>query len=205
MKRYVLNILALFVVCGQAMADNVLSVKDIIIPQGGISTVEFELRNTDEVTALQFDLMLPEGLSVAINERGRLAFAKSQRIEEHSLMMQENEPGEYRVLLYSSNLYLIEGNSGPFMTLTIQAAPDLLEGTVLTGQLTGILLTQVNETRLTPADVTFNVIIVEDEDSIGLIREAQEADGNIYDLSGRRVIRTTKGVYIKNSQRILVK
>ena len=147
MKRYVLNMLALLVICGQAMADNVLSVKDVTIPQGGTATVEFELNNTDEVTALQFDLTLPDGLSVATNEQGRLAFAKSQRIEEHSLMMQENEPGEYRVLLYSTNLYLIEGNSGPFMTLTIQATPNLPEGTTLTGQLTGILLTKTDTRR----------------------------------------------------------
>lgn len=209
MKRYALNILALLLACGQVVADDVLSVKDVFIPQGGTATVEIELNNTDEVTALQFDLILPEGLSVATNDRGRLMFAKTNRTREHSLYMQENEPCEYRVLLYFTNLDLIEGNSGAFMTLTLQASPELVEqGTVFkdfTGKLTGILLTQKDENRLIPADVSFTVSIFYDADGIGQIIEAQKADGTTYDLGGRRVNNVAKGVYIKKNKKILVK
>ena len=196
--------LALLVVCVQAMADNVLSVKDVAISKDGTATMEIELSNTDEITAMQFDLLLPEGLSVAKNERDRLVFGRTMRTEDHSLMMQENEPGEYRVLLYSTNLYLIEGNAGPFMTLKIQAASDLQEGTVLTGQLTGILLTQTDETRLTPADVTFNVTVAKDANGITQIRAEKKTDDTIFDLSGRRVKRMKKGVYIRNGKKVLI-
>lgn len=209
MKRYALNILALLLACGQAVADDALSVKDVSMPQGGTATVEIGINNTDEITALQFDLILPEGLSVATNEKGRLVFAKTDRTKEHSLYMQENEQGEYRVLLYSTNLDLIKGNSGSFMTLTLQASPELVEqGTVckdLTGKLTGILLTQKDENRLIPADVSFTVSIFYDADGIGQIIETQKADGTTYDLSGRRVKKTVKGVYVKNNKKILVK
>ncbi len=209
MKRFALNILALLLACGQTVADDVLSVKDVSIPQGGTATVEIGLSNTNEVTALQFDLILPEGLSVATNDRGRLAFAKTERTMEHSLYMQENEQGEYRVLLYSTNLDLIMGNSGPFMTLTLQASPELVEqGKVfkdLTGKLTGILLTQKDENRLIPADVSFIVSIFYDADGIGQLSEAQKADDATYDLSGRRVKKTVKGVYVKKNKKILVK
>jgi len=209
MKKQALNILALLLVCGQAVADDVLSVKDVSLPQGSTATVEIGLSNTDEVTALQFDLILPEGLSVATNDRGRLVYAKTQRTEGHSLYMQENEPGEYRILLYSTNLDPIKGNTGPFMTLTLQASPESVEqGTGfkdLTSKLTGILLTQKDENRLIPADVSFTVSIFYDADGIGQIPEVQEADGITFDLGGRRVKNAARGVYIKKNKKILVK
>ena len=209
MKRFALNILALLLVCSQASADDVLTVKDVVIPQDGTAAVEIELNNTDKITALQFDLTLPEGLSVATNDRGRLAFAKTERTTEHSLYMQDNEQGEYRVLLYSTNLDLITGSSGAFMTLTLQAAPDMVEqGTSFkdfSGKLTGILLTQTDENRLILDDVSFTISIFYDTDAIGHINEARKTDGITYDLSGRLVKKAAKGVYIKESKKIFIK
>jgi len=173
------------------MGDNTLSVKDVLLPQGGTVTVEIGMDNTDDITALQFDLSLPAGLTVAKNERGRLLYAKTARCEEHSLTIQENETGEYRVLLYSVDNYLIDGTSGPFMTFTLQADPSLGVGTSHDVNLSGIILTRVDQTKFAPADMTVHVTIAEATDLRTVLDEtsttAPEAASGV-DVRVRRTI-----------------
>ena len=56
MKKYVIMMLTMLAGWEHVMGDNTLSVKDVLLPQGGTVTVEIGMDNTDNITALQFEI-----------------------------------------------------------------------------------------------------------------------------------------------------
>ena len=191
MKRILFIVTALLAICGQANADDRLSVKDLTIPQGGQATLEVALENDKEFTALQFYLTLPEGVTVVTNAKGRLQCSTTARCEDHTLGMQNND-GVYTVLLYSSELYLIEGTEGNIITIDVQAAADMAVGTTATATVSGIKLAEVDETKTQPDDFTFNVTISEPSDGRTVLDELsttlpEATDGDV-DILVRRTI-----------------
>ena len=53
----------------------------------------------------------------------------------------------------------------------------------------------------------FRLIYVGDADGVEKVKgeDAKQASDDVYDLSGRRVSRAAKGIYIRNGQKLLVK
>ena len=62
---------------GIAPAQNTLSVQGITVPQGGQAamTVHFQFAEADLFSGFQFDLALPEGLSLQMNN-GKVVYSK---------------------------------------------------------------------------------------------------------------------------------
>ena len=50
-----------------------------------------------------------------------------------------------------------------------------------------------------------NVLFDDTTDGIQSVDKAQHTDGNYYDLSGRRVMNPTKGIYVKAGKKVVVK
>ena len=69
MKRIVSIALALLCMAGISMAQNALTVPDTNVPQGrqGEMVVNFQFVAEDEIAAYQFELALPEGVSLVPN------------------------------------------------------------------------------------------------------------------------------------------
>ena len=112
------------------------------------------MNNTEDITALQFDLTLPAGVSIAVNSKGKYIVAKTERCADHTLSA--SKPGEenvYKVLLYSTEVESITGNEGAVIHVTIEAAEDMEAGDYEV-KLSNINLTTTAEKKITPADVT---------------------------------------------------
>ena len=188
--------LALLPLSINAQNNTKLSVEDFTISSGETKTLTVDLDNPDmEVTLVQFDLVLPEGLSVKGGEEGididRTTYKK------HSISY---NPDNGRILLASSKNSTLTGTSGAIVTIEILADASFSEGTI---KLTNIEIVSPTETVVHPEDVT---VIITSGSGIQSIT-VDGKSGNIYDLQGRKVTdsQLSRGVYIMNGRKYVVK
>jgi len=138
---------------------NVLGSKDIGGLRGTSVVLPVLLTNEDEMTALQFDITLPEGVSVGTSEKGKLLVSKTERCPDHTLSASKQAEGNtYRVLLYSVDVESIDGNSGAVVNVTLDLDEDMEAGEYEI-TISNINLTTTGQTKLTPADATCTLTV----------------------------------------------
>lgn len=188
--------LALLPLSINAQNNTKLSVEDFTISGGETKTLIVDLDNPDmEVTLVQFDLVLPEGLSEKGGEEGididRTTYKK------HSISY---NPDNGRILLASSKNSTLSGTSGAIVTIEITADASFNEGTI---KLTNIEIVSPTETVVRPEEVS---VVITSGSGIQSIT-ADSKSGNIYDLQGRKVTdsQLSRGIYIMNGRKYVVK
>lgn len=184
MKKLIIAIMALTTMGLNAFAEDGISVPSVSVPQGGTAMLEVNLTTeTTAMTAFQFNVSLPDGLTVATKSNGSLTYEKGERLVEEegfTLGMSEKD-GAYTVLGYYTMTQPIPGTDGSIVRIALSADPSLTVGTELQGQLTGIVLVEPNETNHKPEAVNFTITIAEnrvvlDESSTSLPEEAQNVN-----------------------------
>ena len=134
--------------------SDVVYIKPAEVLRGKNNVLPVSMNNTEDITALQFDLTLPAGVSIATNSKGKYIVAKTERCADHTLSA--SKPGEanvYKVLLYSTEVESITGNEGAVINVTIETAEDMEAGEYEV-RISNINLTTTAEKKITPADVT---------------------------------------------------
>ena len=197
MKKIFMLLTALVAYCGGAMADG-LEVQDVNISQGGEATLEIALENpVTEFAAFQFNVELADGITVATNDKGKFVYEKGARLDEKfslSLSQPDALVNTYRVLGYYTETQAIPSTTGAIVKITIKADATLAIGTTHVCKLSAINLTETNETKHTPDDITFNVKITEktytilDETST----TAPAASGGPVDIQVKRTIKANE-------------
>ena len=197
MKKIFMLLTSLVAYCGGAMADG-LEVQDVNISQGGEATLEIALENpVTEFAAFQFNVELANGITVATNDKGKFVYEKGARLdEEFSLSLSQPDAlvNTYRVLGYYTETQPIPSTTGAVVKITIKADAALAVGTTHVCKLSAINLTETNETKHTPDDITFNVKITEktytilDETST----TAPVASGGAVDIMVKRTIKANE-------------
>ena len=197
MKKIFMLLTALVAYCGGALADG-LEVQDVNISQGGEATMEIALENpVTEFAAFQFNVELANGITVATNDKGKFVYEKGARLdEEFSLSLSQPDAlvNTYRVLGYYTETQPIPSTTGAVVKITIKADAALAVGTTHVCKLSAINLTETNETKHTPDDITFNVKITEktytilDETST----TAPVASGGAVDIMVKRTIKANE-------------
>ncbi len=197
MKKIFMLLTALVAYCGGAMADG-LEVQDVNISQGGEATLEIALENpVTEFAAFQFNVELADGITVATNDKGKFVYEKGARLdEEFSLSLSQPDAlvNTYRVLGYYTETQPIPSTTGAVVKITIKADAALAVGSTHVCKLSAINLTEANETKHTPDDITFNVKITEktytilDETST----TAPVASGGPVDIQVKRTIKANE-------------
>lgn len=79
--------------------------------------ISVSMSNTDDITAFQADLYLPEGF-VLVGE-----IEPSSRVGNHEFDTEVMSDGDVRIISYDENLSVFEGNEGEMFRFTVQA-PD---------------------------------------------------------------------------------
>ena len=197
MKKIFMLLTALVAYCGGAMADG-LEVQDVNISQGGEATLEIALENpVTAFAAFQFNVELADGITIATNDKGKFVYEKGERLdEEFSLSLSQPDAlvNTYRVLGYYTETQAIPSTTGAVVKITIKADAALAVGTTHVCKLSAINLTETNETKHTPDDITFNVKITEktytilDETST----TAPVASGGPVDIQVKRTIKANE-------------
>ena len=170
MKRYyLLLIVVLLTIVGRASADN-MEVANVEMLPGETKEMAISLNNTSKMyTAFQFDLVLPEGVTIAKNANDKLLVSLDKdRINAdnpHSLTVQEVHQSEgattktYRFVAYSVNNLEFLGNSGALLHVTLQSAEDITAGNK-TVTIKNQVFTEVSGDQEKWDAMTFTVTIV---------------------------------------------
>lgn len=208
MKKMMMMVAACMLsIVSVAQTTESLSIADFEITAGETKSVAVELTSDTEYTNFKFDILLPDGLTIALNSRGKLDVSLSEdMVDDHFLTAQKVSETEnrYRFIAISMTNAVFLETSGILLNLTIQA-----DVTVPAGQLVG-KIQGVNFS--TPAavdsffdDTTFTITCKEDPTTGINGTIADKSEKQIYTLDGRRTKTMQKGVYIVNGQKVVVK
>ena len=129
---------------------------DFFISAGSEKEMTIDLTNPqDEITLVQFDLRLPQGLSLKTSN-GDYVYDMADRTtwRKHSLDVNATD-GTIRFLLASSSNTAISGTEGTIIRMTLVADETFKEGSII--DIENILLVSPDETEIKPADIAYTV------------------------------------------------
>lgn len=159
MKKYLLTLLSFFTIQTIVFATNTVEVKPLSISKGGTAKLEIQLENSDEIKAFQFNLVLPDGITVTNVE-------KSERLPD-GIVLDYNglsTPNTYRIIGYQLGNTAFSGTSGCFVYVTLSASDALTVGSNLTGHISEISLTVIPTAEYEAEGSSFEITIVEPAD-----------------------------------------
>ena len=156
MKKTVLTLLSFLAIQISAIAANTIEVKPVSVPQSGSAQLEVSLSNDCEFTAFQFNLILPNGISV-------VEVVKSDRLPEqmdvrHSVKS-TSSTGSNNQFLAIQYTYpqCVSGNSGILLKVVISASDAIPVDSKFTGIISDIVLNAADGTRVEVDNSTFDI------------------------------------------------
>ena len=122
--KYILSILLLmvFAMNAKAQRDNKLMIEDIVVEPGTTAQLPVKVVNTDDVVAVEFDLTLPEGITMEETA------VQTDRMDGHQTTIRNMGDNTYKVMLFSPTNKPIHGNNGTLLKLNVNIPSDLEEG-----------------------------------------------------------------------------
>lgn len=121
--------------------------------------MEIQLENSDEIKAFQFNLVLPDGITVTNVE-------KSERLPD-GIVLDYNAlstANTYRIIGYQIGNTPFSGTSGCFVYVTLSASDAFTVGSNLTGYISEISLTVIPTAEYKAYGSSFEITIVEPAD-----------------------------------------
>ena len=112
----------------EPQADNYLYCDDIVFRKPSGATLDVGLRNKDVTIGLQFQLTLPEGISISTNERGIPLLETTDRTAGHTIHCIRQEDDSYIILLMSMTLEEIAESNGIIFSIPLEATDSVPEG-----------------------------------------------------------------------------
>ena len=213
-KRHFLLLAAL--VCGTILAEdnNTFYFTDAAVKPGETTNIELCMRNkATNLTCLEAEIQLPEGLSVVCDEEGNPETTLYlNRTPEHDILTNVLANGNFKLLISSIDGKLIGGGDGPLLSFCVKASQTAPTGEYAVETVGETLLVNTNAEAYYSAGVTGNVLITDDATPISKELKHEESDAAIYDLSGRKVVNSKSsnrklgsGIFIKDGRKELHK
>lgn len=182
-------ICVLLAMVGRTFADN-LSIEGVTLQAGETRQVAIVLNNPDKMyAAFQFDLVLPAGVTIAKNEKGKfVASLNADRADDHTLNVSQTGASEplqqstYRFMSFSMTNTAFSGTSGVLLYVTLTADADF--GPSSQAVFTSQVFTEPDGTQHKWEDTSF---------SIGQAQNKCATPTIIYNKSKLRFESTTPG------------
>ena len=106
--------------------DNAIYAEKAQGGKGGSGTIVIGLKNAQAATAYQFNLKLPEGVTLKTNNEGEYTCTLSSRHRGHNANINTLEDeGVYRIVVSSMQPKMIDGNDGAVLTIPVDVSDDL--------------------------------------------------------------------------------
>jgi len=195
--------------------DNVIFIAPFTATAGTKTSISIEMKNTAAIRGFQFDLYLPEGITVVKSAKGKIQGKLSEgRLpdeDEHDLTFSQQPDGAIRFLCSSQYDETFTGTSGELATLQVEIASDMANGEYAI-QLKNMKLTETDISKYYTSDLIESTVTIGGESSgIIVINNEQLTNDNeagvYYTIDGRRL--TSKpaksGLYIKNGKKVVIK
>ena len=109
--------------------NNKLTVTDMTQCSGGRGVLNVLLTDEETIMGFQFDLELPEGVTVAESEGNLMAQLTGNAVNTHSISSSKVSEGLYRFVVTPQGNRAISNADGSGMTITIDVADDMPTGT----------------------------------------------------------------------------
>ena len=178
---------------GQSGTDK-LYFEDFEIEPGEEKEVNILLDNPDaEYRDLQFDLYLPEGITVVQDEDEEFLVDTGSRCTKKHTIGFSYTDGHYVCMLYSTAKNPLTGNSGDILTITLKADDNVAPG-AKTGSFRNVSLSKTDATGPTYDEFSFG-FTVKGADGIEDVI-ADDGEFQIYTLDGKLVETLQQGVNI---------
>ena len=149
---------------------NTLTMPESVQAQSGkIFDLPVALANEYQISALQCDIVLPEGFELARDNNGNfMVEVNSERMtDSHTLSTRQLADGNVRVLIASPDAKPFIGNTGDLFTLHIHVNADVADG-----------IYPVNITNIVAADVNAATYELESAQSMVQVRTYAKGDAN---------------------------
>ena len=205
-KNHILLLAALAWGTAQAEDSNTFYFTDAAIMPGETTNIELCMRNTaTDLTCLEAEIQLPEGLSVVCDEEGNpVSTLYSNRSSKHEITTNVLDNGNLKLLVSSIDAGLFQGEEGPLLSFRVQADKSAPRGECSIETIGESLLVNSEAEAYYSVGVTGVVLITDDATSMkeGLRMKNEESDA-IYDLSGRKITngQLKKGLFIRGSRK----
>ena len=105
-----------------AQRANRLIIDDIVVEPGSTAQLPVAVSNTDAVVGMEFDLTLPDGVTMD------LTATPTDRVDDHQTTIRNMGGNTYKVLLYSPSNKPLHGSSGAVMKLPLHIPYDIADG-----------------------------------------------------------------------------
>ena len=210
MKKTRIFLLAAFM-CGTAWAEdsNSFYFTDVAVVPGETSNIELCMRNTaTDLTCLEAEIQLPEGLSVVCNEEGSpIATLYGNRSAKHEILTNVLDNGNLKLLVSSIDGSVLEGEDGPLLSFCVQASETAPRGACTVETVGESLLVDSEAEAYYSVGVTGNVLITDDATAIDNLPLNIDHSEAVYDLNGRKLLngKLPKGIFIRGGVKELHK
>ena len=196
-------------VCGTAQAEdaNTFYFTDAAVLPGETTNIELCMRNAEKsLTCLEAEIQLPEGLSVALDEKGNpIVTLYRNRTEGHEVLTNVLESGNLKLLVSDIEGRLFSGEEGPVLSFRVQAAEAAPIGESKLETVGESLLVNAEAKAYYSVGVTGNILVTDDATGIDGDLRGMDASDAIYTLAGERVSKARKGIFIQNGKKKLHK
>jgi len=137
MKRFISILMSCICFAGFAKAevtdltgnDNVIYVSPVTAKAGETLKLSVCMKNTAEIRGFQFNLYLPDGVTIALNPKGKeivsLNTERRDEYDEHTLSVKKQENGSYMFLCGSLSEDVFLGNDGEIISVTLNVPTDM--------------------------------------------------------------------------------
>lgn len=112
----------------EPQADNYIYCDDIVFRKPLGATLNIGLRNKERTIGLQFQITLPEGISICTNDRGKPLLETTERTAGHTIHCTRLEDKSYIVMLMSMTLEEMAENNGIILNIPLEANDSIPEG-----------------------------------------------------------------------------
>ena len=144
---------------------NSFAVADQTVSRGTTVTIPVEMNNVDVITALQFDVVLPEGITWS-------KCTLTDRKDDHTPSAKKQTDGSYRVVTISMTDGTFSGTSGAVANLVLNVDENLLAG-LYKVDIQNIKLTTEDGDEVHPLDVSATLSVTD------VVLGDTNGDGNI--------------------------
>ncbi len=141
--------------------DDKIVVAEVAASKSQQATFGIDLVNiTTDLTAYQFDLTLPDGISLSQNDKGKFLVTKTGRYEDDSqtLNISNLEGNTYRFVCFSMSNEVITGTSGAILNASLTIGASVNTG-IYEAAITNIVVTKKDGTQMKLKDSKFNIVV----------------------------------------------
>ena len=146
--------------CAVKVLSDVLYVDDAVGVPSGTIVLPIQLKNVSPITGLQFEMQLPEGVTIVDNGTSKITPTTSDRIIDHTISGAKLSNGNYQFVVFSGTSAALRENEGAIAYVTLNVGENMAIGDYTIG-IKEVELTKTDGTSLYHKDMNSKLTLTE--------------------------------------------